>query len=175
MSREFVIDVELFKKYCSETKCSYIIDVAISKLNGGEDKYVIWECHCVRQLLEAIRGGKCVLAYNKKILLEYKACLDKMPDEVVLLLGDIMSNSKQIKKFDMVGLELEEIQKIEPTELRHKKIYLCAAKHLEEKIIVCSKDELVRIYRPNLSLLFDHCISANCVCDQWDKVKNCVK
>ena len=174
MPREFVIDVELFKKYCSDTNCRYIIDVALSKLNGSEeDNYIISECHCVRELLESIRGGKCVLACNKKILLEYKACLDKMPDEIVELLVSIMSNSEQIKKFDMVGLRLEEMQEIELTELKHKKIYLCAAKHLGERIIVCSKDELVRIYKPNLSLLFDHGISANCVCRQWDKVKLC--
>lgn len=171
MLQEFVIDVELFKKYCSETKCSCIIDVAISKYNGGEDKNIILESHCVSELLNAIKGGKCVLACNENILLEYKACFDKMPLELMDLLVVIMSKKAQIKKFDMVGLKLEEIQKIEPTELKHKKIYICAAKHLKESIIVCSKNELERIYIPNLSLLFDHGISANCVCDQWDKVK----
>lgn len=175
MSLECVIDGELFQKYCSEAKCSYIREVAKSKVDRGEGIYIIRECNCIVELLEAIARSKCVLAYSKKIIDEYLTCFDKMPNDVAELLGHIISNKDKVKKVNPEenpeGFKLDDFQKIESTQLKHKKVYLDVAKCLNERTIVCTKDELISIYNPNSSILMACEIRAKCVCDQWDEVK----
>lgn len=177
MLLECVIDGELFQKYCSEARCNHIREVARSKVDRGEDDYVIKECNCITELLEAIGRKKCVLAISEKIRDEYLTYYDKMPRDVIELLGQIISHNDKVHKVDPEqnprGLLIKDFQKIESTQLKNKKIYLDAAKCLNERIIVCTKDELLNIYKPNSDLLIACEIHARCVCHQWDEVKKC--
>lgn len=176
MPQEFIIDVELFQKYCSEPKCKEIFEVAISKFKAGEDNYVLKEGHCIIELLYAITYMKCVLAFSQQIKDEYLACFSKMPDDVVGTLESILSNSKKVKKVnpeEESSFINDDFQKIKSSQLRNKKIYLDAAKCLDERIIVCTKDELLNIYKPNSNLLMACETHARCVCHQWNEAKKC--
>lgn len=172
MPLECVIDAGLFKKYCSNDRCCYITSVVRHLLDSGEDDYIIKECSCITEFLDAIGKGKCILAYNNEITREYALHLEKMPEDIVYLLTDILSKSEQTKKIDRGCFKSHDFDEVESTELGCKVKYLDIAKCLENRTIVSSKEEVDSTYMPYKKILLVHGITARCVCDQWKEVKN---
>lgn len=171
MTLECVADAELFKKYCLDG-CNSIKDATICLLDCGADDFVIHECHCLVEFLEAITRGRCIMCYDEQIKNEYISYINNMPEDLVNLLFYIFSNVDLTKKIKMGGFKLGDSEKLKSTELEYKENYLDVAKCLLNKIIVSTKEEIERTYNPNRMILLSHNISVKNVCEQWTEIKN---
>jgi len=172
MTLECVVDAILFKTYCLDGYNS-ILSVTRRLLDCGADDFIIRECNCLREFLDAITMEKCIMCYDEKIKNEYISYIDDMPDELVNLLGYILSNTALTRKIERGGFKLKDFEKLKSTELGRKEKYLDVAKCLRNRIIVSTKEEIESTYKPNHRILLSHDIFAKCVCEQWDEIKKC--
>jgi hypothetical protein len=172
MTLECVADAELFKKYCLDG-CNSITDTTKRLLDCGADDFVILECSCLIEFLDAITMGRCIMCYDEQIRNEYIVYIDNMPEELVNLLEYILSNTALTRKINRGGFKLGDSEKLKSTELRYKEKYLDVAKCLMNKIIVSTKEAVESTYNPNRVILLSHDISAKNVCEQWTEIKKC--
>lgn len=174
MTLECVVDAELFKKYCSDG-CDSIGDVTRCLLDCEADNYVILECGCLIEFLDAIATERCVMCYDEKIKKEYIIHVDNMPAELVSPLEHILSNTASTRKMERGCFKLDDFEELKSTELERKVKYLDVAKCLMNRRIVSTKEEIKSTYKPNRRILLSHDISAKNVCEQWNEIKKNVE
>lgn len=170
MTIECVFDAELLKKYSSDNKCASYLHVAQNLLNAGHDKFIIRECNCLFEFFTTVTTkNKCVICYNEKINTEYSNLIDKLPDDLMLMFSNILSN-KCAENRDGSFI-FEDFEELNSTQLEHKTMYLDVAKSLINRIIISTKEDVDTIYNPNISILTKHAISCKSVCEYWDILK----
>ena len=172
MTLECVVDAELFKKYCLDG-CNSITSATKCLLDRGADDFVILECNCLIEFLDAIATARCIMCYDEQIKKEYIIYVDDMPEELVSPLEHILSNTALTKKIEMGCFNSDDSEKLKSTELECKEKYLDVAKCLMNKRIVSTKEEIESTYTPNRMILLSHDISAKNVCEQWNEIKKC--
>lgn len=169
---ECVIDAELFSKYCADNKCNSIYEATKCLIDQGFDGHIIEECHCVLAYLDLIKRGKCKLYYSDKINKEYILYVEKMPEDILNYLQYILSNTSLSEKIKTGGFVKADFDELKSTNLEHKAIYLDAAKALNDKKVISSKDDIINYYEPHIKILINHTISCKNVCEQWDGLKD---
>lgn len=157
---ECVMDAELFKNFgLDKGKLSEML----------EDEALYNEFVCLKDLLAAIRRGKCRACYNEKIREEY--FISKLPNELLEPLSAIIS-IQDLHRNVNEPFKRRDKERIENADLKKKLQYISVAYFLDRKLIVSTCNDFESCYsrfRQKLLSLFE--IDCKDVCEASEEIK----
>lgn len=168
---EFVVDSELFSKINSEgNNCETILQLIHSKIKNGDFSVNdMNECICFVDILKAIINKKCVFAYNDEIKTQCIETVKKCPDDIKIMFMNILGNSSHCKKIDS-NFDYRKKSLFIGTPLESKIQFINVAYHLNNKLIISTKEEIDTKYKDSFYNLCLVEVACKNVCEVKEEI-----
>ena len=166
---DYVLDTELFEKFSPDKG-----ELSERSESGALKEEDINEFKCLCDFLYAIQEAKCIACYNDEILEEYRAWIEKLPDDPyrisealsAIISNDSFSTEVIVKLRDKVRIK----DSIKGTDLEKKLQYIAVASYRHSRLIVSTCNDIEGCYRGCSRILMSLKIRSKNACDAFEEI-----